>query len=60
VESHTEKVVIVSEGVHEAAGKDVPSLLDELSEAISKLWGNPETMGILTADSPRIDFELLS
>ena len=60
VESHTEKVVIVSEGVHEAAGKDVPSLLDELGEAIAKHWGNPETMGILTADSPRIDFELLS
>ena len=58
VEQGTEKVVVVSEGMHEAAGSDVPSLLDELSREIAKRWGNPETQAILTADSPRIDFDL--
>jgi DNA/RNA-binding domain of Phe-tRNA-synthetase-like protein len=58
VEQDTAKVVIVSEGVHETAGKDIPSLLDELVEAIGKLWGNPEKQAILTADRPRIDFDL--
>jgi DNA/RNA-binding domain of Phe-tRNA-synthetase-like protein len=54
----TTQVIIVSEGVHERAGEDVPSLLDELGQAIGKLWRNPATAGILTADSPRLDFEL--
>ena len=58
VESGTKKVIIVSEGVHEAAGKDVPSLMDELSQAIGKLWGNPEEQAILTSANPRLDFEL--
>ena len=58
VEPRTERVVIVSEGVHEEAGKDIPSLLDELAEAIADLWGNPDKQAILTADSPRIEFDL--
>ena len=57
VESGTKKVIIVSEGVHEAAGKEVPSLMDELSQAIAKLWGNPEEQAILTSANPRLDFE---
>ena len=56
VEPGTEKVIIVSEGVHEQAGEDVPSLMEELCEAIAKLWRSPEEQAILTAANPRLDF----
>ena len=56
VEQGTEKVIIVSEGVHEQAGEDVPSLMEELCEAIAKLWRSPEEQAILTAANPRLDF----
>jgi DNA/RNA-binding domain of Phe-tRNA-synthetase-like protein len=58
VESGTAKVLIVSEGVHQRAGEDVNSLLEELGEAIAELWGKPEKRAILTAANPRLDFEL--
>ena len=32
--------------------------LQELSEAIGGLWRNPEKQAILTAASPRLDFNL--
>jgi len=58
VEQGTEKVIIVSEGVHEQAGEDVPSLMEELGEAIAELWRSPTKQAVLTADNPRIDFDL--
>ena len=58
VEPGTERVIIVSEGVHEGAAEDVTSLLEELGEAIGKLWKSPEKRAILTAADPRLDFEL--
>jgi DNA/RNA-binding domain of Phe-tRNA-synthetase-like protein len=58
VEAGTENVVIVSEGVHPEAERDVNSLLGELGEAIGKLWNVPETQAILTAENPRLDFDL--
>jgi DNA/RNA-binding domain of Phe-tRNA-synthetase-like protein len=58
VERGTTKVVIVSEGVHEQAGKDVPLLMEQLGRAIEKLWGHPEKQAILSAASPRLDFDL--
>jgi len=57
VEVSTEKVLIISEGVHDQAGVDVPALLAELGEAITSLWGNPEKRMILTEEDPRLDFE---
>ena len=54
----TEKVVIVSEGVHEQAGEDVPALLAELRGAVSELWNEPEVQAILTSTSPRLDFDV--
>jgi DNA/RNA-binding domain of Phe-tRNA-synthetase-like protein len=58
VGSSTAKVIVVSEGMHERAGEDVAGLVDELSHAITTLWGDPETQVILTATNPRVDFEL--
>jgi DNA/RNA-binding domain of Phe-tRNA-synthetase-like protein len=57
VEQGTEKVIIVSEGVHEQAGEDVPSLMEELGEALAELWRSPTKQAVLTADNPRIDFD---
>jgi DNA/RNA-binding domain of Phe-tRNA-synthetase-like protein len=54
----TEKVVIVSEGVHEQADEDVPALMAELGGAITDLWNEPEEQAILTSTIPRIDFEI--
>jgi hypothetical protein len=58
VGSDTEKVIIVSEGVHDQAGEDVPRLLEELGEAISKLWGGAEKRAVLSAAEPRLEFGL--
>jgi DNA/RNA-binding domain of Phe-tRNA-synthetase-like protein len=57
VQPSTEKVIVVSEGVHEGAGEDVSSLLEELGEAIAKLWNVAEKQAILTAANPRLDFD---
>ena len=54
----TEKVLIVSEGVHDRAAVDVPSLLDALSGAIGDLWETPVTRGVLTAAQPRLEFDV--
>jgi DNA/RNA-binding domain of Phe-tRNA-synthetase-like protein len=54
----TEKVVIVSEGVHNRAEEDVPALLADLRGAIEELWNEPEVQAILTSTSPRLDFEV--
>jgi len=58
VESDTAKIIIVSEGVHDQAGEDVSSLLEEIGDAIGKLWKIPEKQAILTAANPRLDFDL--
>jgi DNA/RNA-binding domain of Phe-tRNA-synthetase-like protein len=58
VQESTEKVLIVSEGVHEQAGGDVSALIIELGEAIASLWGQPEQRIILSQDNPRLDFEV--
>lgn len=58
VDASTEKVIIVSEGVHDRAGEDVSTLLGELGEAIAKLWGKWEKQAILTAAHARLDFDL--
>jgi DNA/RNA-binding domain of Phe-tRNA-synthetase-like protein len=53
----TERVLIVSEGVHDRAAEDVPSLLHALGEAIGDLWQPPVARGILTAAEPRLEFD---
>jgi DNA/RNA-binding domain of Phe-tRNA-synthetase-like protein len=54
----TQKVLIVSEGVHDRAAEDVPSLLDALGEAIDDLWKPPVARGVLTAAEPRLEFDI--
>ncbi|MBN2551817.1 MAG: hypothetical protein JXB06_03560 [Spirochaetales bacterium] len=58
VETGTREVLIISEGVHEQAGRDVAALLDELGAAIGSLWGDPQKRMILSSRNPRMDFDI--
>jgi DNA/RNA-binding domain of Phe-tRNA-synthetase-like protein len=58
VEGGTDKVLVVSEALHERATQDVTALLGELGAAIGSLWSEPEQQAILTAETPRLEFEL--
>lgn len=53
----TRKALIVNEGLHESAGTDVRALIDALAEATTALWSVPLQQAILTAESPRLDFD---
>jgi hypothetical protein len=49
-------VLIVSEGLHETADKDVCVLLDALTAGITALWATPQQATILTVDYPKLEF----
>lgn len=53
----TRQVLIVNEGLHESAATDVQALINALAEAITALWSAPRHQTILTAESPRLDFD---
>jgi len=53
----TQQALIVNEGLHESAATDVQALIDTLAEAITALWSAPRHQTILTAESPRLDFD---
>ena len=56
VHDTTERVLIVSEGLHESAADDVPALIDTLERLIGALWAPATHTAILTAESPRLSF----
>jgi hypothetical protein len=56
VRDTTGRALIVSEGLHEGAARDVPALLDALAAEIGAAWGPPAGRAILTAAAPRWDF----
>lgn len=58
VSDATRTVLIVSEGLHEAATSDVPALIDALASEISTLWEAPSGRAILSADAPRWELPL--
>lgn len=53
----TRQVLIVSEGMHETAPEDVPALVDALASELSAVWTPPRQRAILTAMSPRLEFD---
>jgi DNA/RNA-binding domain of Phe-tRNA-synthetase-like protein len=53
----TSRALIVSEGLHETAARDVTELIAALQESIAALWSPPQQQAILTAQTPRLDFE---
>ena len=50
----TRRVLIVSEGLHEGASADVPTLVDALRRDIAALWGSAPRSAILTEAAPRV------
>ena len=58
VQEGTSFVLIVCEGVHDQAARDVAALLDEWSTSIASLWSAPERRVILNPEQPRLDFEI--
>ena len=56
VQPETERVLIISEGLHETADDDIPALIETLAAHVTSLWGSPQKQAILTVDQPRVDF----
>ncbi|MBN1994617.1 MAG: hypothetical protein JW953_18100 [Anaerolineae bacterium] len=58
ISPETTRALIVSEGLHQTAPADVPALIDALAREITALWSAPKYRAILTAHSPRLEFEI--
>lgn len=58
VQPDTQQALIISEGLHASASHDVPALLDALTAEISAVWELPRQRAALSADKPRIDFDM--
>jgi DNA/RNA-binding domain of Phe-tRNA-synthetase-like protein len=54
----TAQALIVSEGLHETAARDVANLIAALAVEISQVWGAPRQQAILSAQIPRLDIRL--
>ncbi len=51
----TKRALIVAEGLHDTADKDIDALMISLTDAISAVWSPPSKHLVLTADAPRFD-----
>jgi DNA/RNA-binding domain of Phe-tRNA-synthetase-like protein len=51
----TKRALIVAEGLHDTADKDIDALMISLTDAISAVWSPPSKYLVLTADAPRFD-----
>jgi DNA/RNA-binding domain of Phe-tRNA-synthetase-like protein len=58
VTADTRRALIVCEALHATAGADVPRLVDELADAIGRVWGPPQRQAVLGAATPRITVSL--
>jgi DNA/RNA-binding domain of Phe-tRNA-synthetase-like protein len=58
ISPETTHALIVSEGLHETAAADVKALLEALAEGIATCWSPARQQTILTAQTPRLEFDL--
>ncbi|HEY0736666.1 MAG TPA: phenylalanine--tRNA ligase beta subunit-related protein [Herpetosiphonaceae bacterium] len=56
VQPSTSRALIVAEALHPTAARDVPRLLDTLTNELKVAWPTISTSAILNADAPRFDF----
>jgi DNA/RNA-binding domain of Phe-tRNA-synthetase-like protein len=54
----TRRALIVSEGLHAAAGADVPALIETLARELRGIGAAPKAQAILSAGEPRFEFDL--
>lgn len=52
VRPDTARVLIVAEGMHDAAAREVPELLGELARELAALWGASVRSAVLTREAP--------
>ncbi|GII95965.1 B3/B4 domain-containing protein [Sinosporangium siamense] len=57
VRESTRAVVIVAEAMHESARDDVPALIAAIAEEVGAAWQTTPRSAILTAASPRFEFD---
>jgi DNA/RNA-binding domain of Phe-tRNA-synthetase-like protein len=53
----TQRALVVSEGLHASAAADVPALIATLARELSATWSAPAGQAILSAATPRFEFE---
>ena len=58
VDVDTAHVLVVTEALHDAASSDIPALLDALVEESRAVGCSLRARAVLSADSPRLDFEI--
>jgi len=56
VRPETRRALIISEGLHETAQADIPSLLEVLAREIAELWKPPRKLAVLSVEAPRLVF----
>ena len=56
VAPETRRVLIVIEALHASAARDVEALVENLRAALKSFWGEPAPAAILSAASPRLEF----
>jgi DNA/RNA-binding domain of Phe-tRNA-synthetase-like protein len=52
----TRRALIVSEGLHQSAGADIPALIDTLARELAAVSAAPAGQAMLTAAAPRFEF----
>ncbi|GAA4602562.1 phenylalanine--tRNA ligase beta subunit-related protein [Actinoallomurus liliacearum] len=60
VRDTTRTALIIAEGVHSSAAKDVPDLIATLSDALSSTWPTTVRTARLSRSAPRFDFAVPS
>ncbi|GIJ41807.1 B3/B4 domain-containing protein [Micromonospora andamanensis] len=55
VRDDTRTVLVVVEAMHDAAGRDVPAVLDALAAGLRHGWGAPARTRVLTPEEPRFE-----
>jgi len=53
----TRRALVVSEGLHETAAADVRTLIEALANEIKAVWSPPRRQVMLSAESPRLEFD---
>jgi DNA/RNA-binding domain of Phe-tRNA-synthetase-like protein len=56
IRPETGEVLIVAEGMHDTAARDVPELIDTLVADLAALWGSRARHRMLTSVAPRFDW----
>jgi DNA/RNA-binding domain of Phe-tRNA-synthetase-like protein len=56
VGTETSEALIVAEGLHDTAERDIQDLMDSIVSAVTNLWKAPRERALLTARSPNLVF----